>query len=43
MVWVTFWDSVEHAQALGPLMVPHQPSFKARGVTFEPVTHHDMI
>jgi len=43
MIWVTFWDSVEHAQALGPLMVPRQPSFKARGVTFEPVTHHDMV
>ena len=45
MVWATFWDTVEHANALGvlPEMIASGEKFRAQGLTFEPITTHELI
>lgn len=43
MVWVTFWDTVEHGNALGalPEMVASNALFREKGLKFEPITNHE--
>lgn len=45
MVWATFWDSIEHGDALGtvPEMIASNEKFRAAGLTFEPITTHELF
>jgi len=45
MIWVTFWDSVEHANALGslPQMAASNGRFRARGLKFDPISTHEIV
>ena len=45
MIWVTFWDSVDHANALGtlPQMASSNARFRARGLTFDPISTHEIV
>ena len=45
MVWATFWDSVEHGDALGalPEMRASNEGFRAAGLAFEPITTHELF
>jgi hypothetical protein len=45
MVWATFWDSVEHGEALGrlPEMIASGEEFRAAGLKFEPITSHELL
>jgi len=45
MLWITFWDTVEHANGLGslPEMMESNARFKAGGLKFDPIISHDII
>lgn len=45
MLWITFWDTVEHAKALGslPEMVESNARFTAGGLKFDPIITHDLL
>jgi len=45
MIWVTFWDSVEHANALGslPAMRASNASFTSGGLKFDPIATHEIV
>jgi len=44
MLWVTSWDSIEHANALGslPEMMASKARFSAGGVTFDPISTYEV-
>lgn len=45
MIWVTVWESLEHANALGalPEMRTSNASLQAQGVKFEPIATHELL
>ena len=45
MIWVTFWDSVEHANALGalPAMKASNARFTSGGLRFDPISTHEIV
>jgi hypothetical protein len=45
MLWITFWDTLEHAKALGslPEMVESNARFKAGGLKFDPIITHEIL
>ncbi len=42
---VSVWDTLEHATAMSQLapMLAQRPVMEAAGVTFEPITNHDVL
>ena len=45
MLWVTFWDSVAHGNALGllPEMKASNARFTAGGLKFDPITTYEIL
>lgn len=43
MVWVTFWDTMEHGKALGAILelVASNSLFRKKGLKFESITTHE--